>query len=121
LSPKISLRWRWHCETILVKTSIVFRFSIGRLYIGEEASSGGGPGGLTPGGVARRGHATLGCGCPLAPLQLSFGLHPSSGKNRSFGLCFVQFQEYFLCSFFEHKIAENRELALWHIVNRLVS
>jgi hypothetical protein len=38
---------------------------------------------------------------PSGPLQLSFGPHPSSGKNRSFGLRFVQFQEYFLCSFSE--------------------
>jgi hypothetical protein len=45
-----------------------------------------------------RGHATQGCGCPLAPLRLSFGLRPSSGTNRSLGLCFVQFREYFLCS-----------------------
>jgi hypothetical protein len=36
---------------------------------------------------------------PSGPPRLSFGLRPSSGKNRSFGFCFVQFQEYFLCSF----------------------
>jgi hypothetical protein len=42
-------------------------------------------------------------------------------KNRNFGFCFVQFREYFLCSFSEKtKTAENRELALWHLVNRLV-
>jgi hypothetical protein len=53
--------------------------------------------------VARLGGgcATLGCGYPLVPLRLSFGLRPSSGKNRSFSLRFVQFREYFLCSFSE--------------------
>jgi hypothetical protein len=39
----------------------------------------------------RGGHATLGCAFPLGPLRLSFGLCPSPGKNRSFGLHFVQF------------------------------
>jgi hypothetical protein len=43
------------------------------------------------------------------------------GKNRNFGFCFIQFQKYFLCSFFEtQKQQKNRELALWHLVSRLV-
>jgi hypothetical protein len=41
-------------------------------------------------------------------------------KNRNFGFCFVQFREYFLCSFLNTKTAENRKLALWHFNNRLV-
>jgi hypothetical protein len=41
------------------------------------------------------------CGQPLAPLQLSFGLRYSSGKNKTSGTFFVQFREYFLCSFSE--------------------
>jgi hypothetical protein len=41
------------------------------------------------------------CGQPLAPLRLPFGPRPSSKKNRSSKTCFVQFREYFLCSFFE--------------------
>jgi hypothetical protein len=45
----------------------------------------------------------------------------SFGKNRRFGFCFVQFREYFLCNFSRNtKTAENRELSLWHLVNRLV-
>jgi hypothetical protein len=38
----------------------------------------------------RRGSAPM-VSLPSTPLQLSFGPHPSSGKNRSLGLCFVQF------------------------------
>jgi hypothetical protein len=38
---------------------------------------------------------------PLAPLRLLFGLHLVSGENRNFGLCFIQFREYFLCNFSE--------------------
>jgi hypothetical protein len=37
------------------------------------------------------------CGQPLAPLRLPFGPRPSSGKNRSFRTCYIQFRKYFLC------------------------
>jgi hypothetical protein len=47
------------------------------------------------------GRAPLLCGRPLAPLRLSFGLRYSSEKNKTFETCFVQFREYFLCSFSE--------------------
>jgi hypothetical protein len=33
------------------------------------------------------------------PLRLSFGLREASRKNKTSGFCFVQFREYFLCSF----------------------
>jgi hypothetical protein len=56
-----------------------------------------GQGHLTIGPHGPGGRAT----CPLAPLRLPFGPRPSFGKNRSFGFCFVQFREYFLCSFSE--------------------
>jgi hypothetical protein len=74
-------------------------FSIGRLLIGEGASSGGDQGGHTIGGRGQGlGHAPLLCGQPLAPLRLSFGLRYSSRKNKTSGTCFIQFREYFLCS-----------------------
>jgi hypothetical protein len=44
---------------------------------------------------------------PSGPLRLSLGPRPSSGKNRSLGGRFVQFQEYFLCSF--SKTQNNRK------------
>jgi hypothetical protein len=70
--------------------------------MGEGASSGGDQGGHTIGG---RGQG-LGRAPPVVwaapgPLRLSFGLRSSSGKNRSSRTYFVQFQEYFLCSFSE--------------------
>jgi hypothetical protein len=92
LSLEIGLQqWR-RCGTILGKTLIVFGFSVRRLYIGGEAASEVDQGNHTIGPCGPRvGRATLGCGCPLAPLWLSFGLRPAFGKNRSFGLHFVQF------------------------------
>jgi hypothetical protein len=102
MSHEIRRWWRRSCGTSSGKLLIDLGFSVGRLYIGGEMASEGDQGAHTIGwrasGVTR---TTLGCGRPLAPLRLSFGLRPSSGKYRSFGFCFVQFQEYFLCSFSE--------------------
>jgi hypothetical protein len=50
LSPKICLQRRRSCGTVLGKTPIVLGFSVGRLLIGEGASSGVDQGGLTTGG-----------------------------------------------------------------------
>jgi hypothetical protein len=55
-SPKICLRWRRRCGTLLEKTPIDLGFSVGWLYIGEEAASEVGQGHLTlrqcrPGGA----------------------------------------------------------------------
>jgi hypothetical protein len=102
MSPEIGLRqWR-RCGTFTGKTPIFLGFFVRRLYIGGEAASGSGPGGLTPWwrgqGLAR---AALGCGQVLAPLRLCFGLRLVFWKNRRFGFCFVQFRKYFLCSFSE--------------------
>jgi hypothetical protein len=92
LSPEIGLQWRQRCGTFLGKTPIDLGFGVGRPYIGGEAASEGGQGPHTIGWhvpVATR--ATMWCGGPLAPLWLSFGLRLASGKNRRFGLRFVQF------------------------------
>jgi hypothetical protein len=51
-------------------------------------------------------------GPPPAPLRLSFGLREASGKNRSSGTCFVQFREYFLCSFSETQ--KQQKTGNWH-------
>jgi hypothetical protein len=89
--------------------------------IGERAASEGGPGRLThwwrgPG----VGRATLGCGRLLAPLRLIFGLREASVKIE--GLAFVSsnFENISYVAFLKHKNNKNRELALWHLVNRLV-
>jgi hypothetical protein len=108
LSPKICLRRRRCCGTVLEISPIHLGFSVGRLLIGEGASSGVDQGLLTTGGRGKGlGRTPSWCGQPLAPLQLPFGPRPSSGKNRSFRTCFVQFREYFLCSF--SKTQNNRK------------
>jgi hypothetical protein len=77
-------------------------FSIPRLYIGEGASSGGFQGALTHRGRDQgSGRAPLLCGALVAPLCLLFGSLEASVNLWTFGFCFVQFWEYFLCSFSE--------------------
>jgi hypothetical protein len=100
--PRNCLRWRRHCGTVLRKTLTPLGFSVPRLYIGEGALSGGGQGALTHRGHGQGpGHAALLCGALMAPLRLLFGSLEASVSFWMFGFCFVQFREYFLCSFSE--------------------
>jgi hypothetical protein len=50
LSPEICFRWRQRCGTVLKISPIVLGFSVGRLLIGEGASSEVDQGALTTGG-----------------------------------------------------------------------
>jgi hypothetical protein len=82
-------------------------------YIGGRAASGSGPWGLTPWwrgqGLAC---AALGCGQVLAPLHLWFGLWLMFWKNRRFSFYFIQFREYFMCSF--SKTKKQQITGNWH-------
>jgi hypothetical protein len=90
-------------------------------YIGGRAVSGGGPAGLTPRWRGPGlGRATLGCGQALAPLHLIFGLHLVSRKIGGSAFVLSNSENISCVAFLKHKIAENRELALWHLINRLV-
>jgi hypothetical protein len=113
LSPEIRRRRRRSCGTLLEILPIPLGFSVGRLLMGEGASSGGDQGGHIIGGRGQGlGRARLLCGQPLAPLWLSFGLRSSSRKNRSSRTCFVQFREYFPCSFSETQ--KQQKTGNWH-------
>jgi hypothetical protein len=118
----ISDRRRRRIAMCFWKIDRVFRFSRRGVFIGEGATSEVDHGGLTHRG--RRpgvGRAALWCGQPVAPLRLLFGLLEALVNIRRFGFCFVQFREYFLCNFSKtQKQQKNRELTLWHLVNRLV-
>jgi hypothetical protein len=113
LSPEIRQRWWRSCGTLSGNLPILLGFSVGRLFIGEGASSGGDQAGHRMGGRGQvLGRAPLLCGQPLAPLRLPFGPRPSSGKNRSSRTYFVQFREYFLCSFSETQ--KQQKTGNWH-------
>jgi hypothetical protein len=57
----------------------------------------------------------------MAPLCLFFGLCEASVKIGSSAFVSSNSENISFVTFLKHKIAENRELALWHLVNRLVS
>ena len=93
-----------------------------------------------PGGIyGRRGGAGRGQGAPhatqarpeggprLDPVWAPCGPHAapllapgSFWYFRTSGFYFVRFREYFICNFSETKNSRKQELALWHLVNRLV-
>jgi hypothetical protein len=100
--PRNSSARRRSCGTLSENLPILPGFSIGRLLIGEGASSEVDQGGLTHRGRGPgAGRAALLCGRPMALLSPLFGLLEASLNNRRFGFCFVQFREYFLCNFSE--------------------
>jgi hypothetical protein len=73
-------------------------------YIGEGASSGGGPGGLTMGGCDQGlGHASLCCGWPLAPLRLIFGLHETLVKIGGLAFVLSNSENISCVTFLKHK------------------
>ena len=77
--------------------------------------------GATPGGGApRAGRATLGCGHLVAPLRLPSGLRVASGKILTLAFVSSNSENISLLACLKPKTAENMQLALWHLVNRLV-
>jgi hypothetical protein len=77
-------------------------FSRRGVFIGEGALSGVGRGAVTHRGRGQGpGHTALLCGTLVAPLRLLFGSLEASVNFWTFGFCFVQFREYFLCNFSE--------------------
>jgi hypothetical protein len=77
-------------------------FSRRGVFIGEGASSGVGRGTVTHRGRGQGpGRAALLCGALMAPLRLLFGSLKALVNFWTFGFCFVQFREYFLCNFSE--------------------
>ena len=91
------------------------------LYIGERARSGGSRGGGT---IWRRGwggpRAAVWSGPSGAQLRLPFGLHVGSGKIGTLQFESSDSEKVSRSTFLKPKTAENRELTLWHLVNRLV-
>jgi hypothetical protein len=79
-------------------------FSCRGEYIGGRAASGGGLGGLTPWWHGEGlGHATLGCGWPMDPLHLIFGLHEASVKIGGSALVSSNSENISCVAFLKHK------------------
>jgi hypothetical protein len=73
-------------------------------FIGEGASSRGGPGALTMGGRGQGlGCAPLWCGWPLAPLRLIFGLREALVKIGGSAFVSSNSENIFCVTFLKHK------------------
>ena len=68
----------------------------------------------------RWGRATTWCGGVVAPLLLSFGLRVRVEKIGGWIFVPSNSENISCVTFLKRKTAENRELALWHLVNSLV-
>jgi hypothetical protein len=91
-----------------------------RHYIDGRAMSEGGLGAHTTWWGGQRGGATLWCSCLLALLRLPFGLRVMPGKIETSGFVSSNSKNIFCVTFLKHKNSRKQELALWHLVNRLV-
>ena len=74
----------------------------------------------SPGGAARGDSRHPRVCLPLAPLRLSSGLRVASGKILTLPFVRSNSKNISLLAFLKPKTAENRQLALWHLVNRIV-
>jgi hypothetical protein len=98
-----------------------FRFSRRGKYIGGRAASKDGLGGHTTWWRGQGlGRATLWCTGPLVLLHLSFGFRDASGKIGILAFVSSNSENISYVAFLKHKNSKNRELALWHLISRLV-
>jgi hypothetical protein len=117
----ISRQQRWRLAVCFMEIDRGFRFFHRGEYIAGRAASGSGPGAHTCPwrgmGVTR---AMGWRGRPLAPLRLIFGLCHASGKIGTLAFVSSNSENISCVAFLKHKNSRNRELALWHLVSRLV-
>jgi hypothetical protein len=113
LFPKIGLRWRRRCGTLLGETPIDLGFFASEALNRRRGDVRGGPGGphhrvACPGVHPRHPLVWFPPGPPPTLPWTPFHV----GGNRTFGLRFVQFQEYFLCNFSETQ--KQQKTGNWH-------
>ena len=96
-------------------------FSLEEVFMGEGATSVESCGPHTTWRHAGGTRATTWCGGSVALLRLSFGLRVVSGKIGTWQFVSSNSENISLITFLKPKTAENRQLALWHLVNSLVS
>jgi hypothetical protein len=99
----------------------VLGFSHRGEYIGGRAVLGGGPRAHTRAWRGLEVARAMGwCNRLLAPLRLCFGLCHALEKIGTSAFVSSNFENISCVAFLKHKTGENRKLALWHLVNRLV-
>ena len=121
LSPETCLRWRRSYGTFRGWRLIDLGFSRRGKYIGERAMSVGARGAHTTWWRGQGGaRAATWCGCLLGPLRVSFGLRVRDSKIGTLGFVSSNSENISRTTFLKYKNSRKQELALWHLVNRLV-
>jgi hypothetical protein len=121
LSPETCLRWRRRCGTFCGWRLDYLGFSRQRQFIGGRAMSLGARGAHTIWWNDQRwDRATPWCGRLLALLRILFGLCVHDRKIGTSGFVSSNSENIFCTTFLKYKNSRKRELALWHLVNRLV-
>ena len=96
-------------------------FSRGNKYIGGRAMSVGARGAHTmPRRGQGEGRAATWCGHLLGPLRVSFGLRVRDRKIGPSAFVSSNFENISRTTFLKYNNSRKQELALWHLVNRLV-
>jgi hypothetical protein len=101
LSPEIGLRWWRRCGTFHGWRLDSLGYSRQRDFIDGRAMSEGGQGAHTTPWRGQRGMHHQVVWLPPSPPPSLLWTPSRVGKNRNFGLRFVQFRQYFLCNFSE--------------------
>jgi hypothetical protein len=89
-------------------------------YIGRRAMSGGGPGSTPCPGAATGWPAPWGVWPPSGPPLFLLWTPSRVGKIETLAFVSSNSENISCVTFLKHKTAENRELALWHLINRLI-
>jgi hypothetical protein len=121
LSPEICLRRRRRCGTILGKTPIDLGFGLREALNRWRGGVRGPPGGSHHPGCGQEGGAPPHGEAALWPPSGSLSVHVlRPGKIGVLVFDLPNYENICFVGFLKHKTAENRELALWHLVSRLV-
>jgi hypothetical protein len=121
LSLEIRRRRRRSCRTLSRKSPIDLGFGLREALNRRRGGVRGPPGGPHHPGRGQEGGAPPHGEAALWPLSGSLSVHVLCPGKIGVSVFGLSNSENISCvAFLKHKTAENRELALWHLVSRLV-
>jgi hypothetical protein len=97
-----------------------FRVFASKAIYRQKGDVGGHPRGPNHGQAWPGGCVTTWCGCLGVLLHLLFGLRVHDSKIGTSGFVLSNSKNIFYTTFLIYKNSRKQELALWHLVNRLV-
>jgi hypothetical protein len=120
LCPEIGLWWRRRCGTFRGWMPIDLGFSRRRHFIGERAMSEGTQGAHTTWWRGQRGAPPYGVAASVPSSVSALGSVFVSGKIGGSTFVSSDSENISCVTFLKYKNSKKQELALWHLVSRLV-